>query len=218
MDWANGSRSPIANRFVSGNAVMPLPPPAPRRPLHTRRIECFGYQRDDGMWDIEGHITDVKTYAFINEERGRVEPGEPVHDMWIRLTVDEGFVVRDVEAVTERAPFSICPGIAPNFKRLIGVHIGRGWRKSVRDRLGGTEGCTHLVELLGPMATVAFQTMGPGRDPDLRERKGAPRGPLDRKPYFIDGCHAWASDGPIVAREFPEFFVGARETHRQETE
>src|SRR3970282_2145791 len=42
---------------------MPLPNPAPRRLMHTRAIECTGYERDDGLWDIEAHLTDTKTPA-----------------------------------------------------------------------------------------------------------------------------------------------------------
>ncbi len=38
---------------------MPLSPPAASREhIHTRVVECRGYRRDDGLWDIEGHITD----------------------------------------------------------------------------------------------------------------------------------------------------------------
>src|SRR5690606_35863619 len=68
--------------------VMPLSPAVPRRHIHTRRIECRGYLREDGLWDIEAWLEDSKTYAFDNETRGEVQPGGPVHDMVARLTVD----------------------------------------------------------------------------------------------------------------------------------
>ena len=42
---------------------MPLSAPAPRHFMHNRAIECRGYQREDGLWDIEGHLVDTKTYA-----------------------------------------------------------------------------------------------------------------------------------------------------------
>ena len=63
---------------------MPLSPPQPREHMHTRDITCTGYRRADGLWDIEGHLTDTKTYAFTNDERGEVPPGVPVHEMRIR--------------------------------------------------------------------------------------------------------------------------------------
>ena len=129
---------------------MPLSSPAEREHIHTRTVECNGYRRSDGLWDIEGRLVDVKSYTFHNNERGDVPPGEPVHEMWIRLTVDDDLKIHGVEATTEYSPFSVCKEIAPNFERLVGISIGPGWRKKVRDRVGGVEGCTHIVEMLGP--------------------------------------------------------------------
>ena len=68
---------------------MPLSSPAPREHIHTRKVQCEGFRRSDGLWDIEGHITDTKTYGFGNRERGEVKPGSPIHDMWIWLTIDD---------------------------------------------------------------------------------------------------------------------------------
>ena len=58
---------------------MPLSPPAPRRHIHTRRIECRGYLREDGLWDVDAWIEDTKTYPFESELRGTVEAGGQVH-------------------------------------------------------------------------------------------------------------------------------------------
>lgn len=106
---------------------MPLSKPEfEREPIHTRAMECRSFRRADGLWDIEGHLTDVKSYPFLNDFRGEVKPGEPLHDMWLRLTVDGDFVVRAVEAVTDAGPYSLCPAILPSFRKLEGVKIGPG--------------------------------------------------------------------------------------------
>ncbi|MCX7366442.1 MAG: DUF2889 domain-containing protein, partial [Alphaproteobacteria bacterium] len=126
-----------------------------RQHLHTRRVTCQGFFRDDGLLGIEGRITDEKTYEHANEWRGPLKPGDFVHDMSIRLTLDHRFIIVDVEAVTDKSPYSMCGNITPNFKRLIGLRVGGGFNRAVRERLGGTEGCTHSVELLGPVATTA---------------------------------------------------------------
>lgn len=181
---------------------MPPSPLQERQHFHTRRYEFQGFRRGDGLWDIEGHMTDVKTYGFQNEHRGEIRAGQPIHDMWIRLTIDEEFIVQDVEAVTDAGPFAVCPDVVPNFKRMIGVKVGRGWRKAIRDRVGGIEGCTHLVEMLGSMATVAFQTLHP-----IITRKTDSRRPQE-KPQLIDSCHAFRSDGAIVKKRWPEFYTG----------
>jgi hypothetical protein len=190
---------------------MPLSPAAPREHIHTRSIECRGYRRADSLWDIEGHITDVKTYGFANHFRGEVPPGAPIHDMWLRLTVDDKLVIHAVEAVTEASPYDLCPHVTGNFQRLVGLRIYPGFQKQVRDRLGGTQGCTHLVDLLGPVATTAYQTVFPYRAQHQRE-PAATRQSVDkprRKPRLIDSCYAFASDGEVVKRYWPEFYSGS---------
>jgi len=181
---------------------MPLSTPAAREQFHTRRYEFGGFRREDGLWDIEGRLIDTKTYAFSNEHRGEVEAGEPLHDMWLRLTIDEDFMVRDIEAETDSGPFAVCPAITPNFKRMVGIRIGPGWRQKVREQLSGAEGCTHLAEMLQAMATVAFQTLYP-----VLARK-AKENPQPGRPPLIDTCHAFKSDGEIVKKAWPDFYTG----------
>ncbi len=182
---------------------MPLSPPAERESLHSRRYDFGGYRRRDGLWDIEGHMTDTKTYAFTNAHRGEIRPGEPIHDMWIRLTIDESLVVQDIEAETDAGPFAVCPAITPNFKRMVGVRLGRGWHRQVRDKLGGVEGCTHLVEMLQAMATVAFQSLYPVLAKKARENPHP-----GRQSPLIDSCHAFKSDGEVVKQQWPEHYTG----------
>ncbi|HVC12202.1 MAG TPA: DUF2889 domain-containing protein, partial [Burkholderiales bacterium] len=139
---------------------MSLSSPAPRQHLHTRTIRCEGFQRDDGLFDIEAHIIDTKTYAVDEPYRGRREAGQHMHDMQLRLTVDRQMTVRDIEVATNEAPYDPCFTVAPAYKALVGAKIGGGWRRAVNEAVGGTRGCTHLRELLMPAATVAFQTIG----------------------------------------------------------
>jgi hypothetical protein len=184
---------------------MPLPDPAPRKLLHTRTIICSGFEREDGLWDIEGHLTDVKTYSHLQRHGGRSrEPGEHVHDMFIRMTVDLDMLIHDVVAVTDSGPYSVCGDITPNFKRLKGVTIGRGWRREIDARLGGVEGCTHIRELLGPVATTAFQATVAARDARTRGQ------PLTSKPYQIDSCHAYRDGGPAARERWPQLYADSK--------
>jgi hypothetical protein len=185
---------------------MPLSEPAAREPIHAREVICKGFRRADGMWDIEGHLTDTKSYDFSSQFRGTVSAGEPVHQMWIRLTVDDELVIRDVEAVTDHSPFPICGGITPNFARLKGMSIRPGFNAKVRELLGGVEGCTHLVEMLGPIATTAFQTIYPYRE-RLRRERGETR-PTPRRVALLNTCHGWSSKGSVVKQLYPELYTG----------
>ncbi|MDG4720470.1 MULTISPECIES: DUF2889 domain-containing protein [Thalassospira] len=191
---------------------MPLSRPADREHIHTRTVTCQGFRRKDGLWDIEGHITDIKTYAFTNDDRGEIPPGEPVHEMWIRVTIGDDLVIRAVEAVTDYAPFNGCDAIAPNYENLVGLKLGPGLRKQIRERVGGIHGCTHLNELMGPVATTAFQTVFPilARESLVAKETGKAT-EEDAKPRrmpLINTCHGWRSDGPAVKRIAPDFYTG----------
>jgi DUF2889 family protein len=184
---------------------MPLPNPAPRKLMHTRTIECKGYEREDGLWDIEAHLTDTKTTLHTRHHGGRErEPGQPVHDMWLRLTVDLDMKIHEVEARTEEGPYPTCGSITPNFKALAGLTIGAGWRKEIAARVGGVNGCTHLVELLGPLGTTAFQATN-----RARQARNAAR-PQTRKHYQLNSCHIYKDDSPAVLERWPQFYTGPR--------
>ena len=183
---------------------MPLTTPKTRTPLHTRQIECIGYERDDGLYDIEAHMTDVKHYSYSNKHRGHVDAGEAVHDMWIRITVDDDLLVHSAEASTDTSPYPVCPSVNENYKKLEGLQIGPGWNLRTRNVLKGTEGCTHLTELLGPLATTAYQTVIPRR----KHQGKSPRDP-DKKPSLLGTCRAYASDGEIVKEYWPKFYTGS---------
>lgn len=186
---------------------MPLPEPSPRKHVHTRAISYKGYEREDGLWDIEAHMTDTKTYSFSNNWRGEVPVGEPLHEMLLRVTIDDSFTIREVFAATENSPFQMCPDIAPNYKTLAGIQMGPGWRKAIRQKIGGVRGCTHLTELLFPMATVAMQTIWPL----MRHRKNKPDSAIDkteRRPVVLDTCHAWSTDSPVVKENARKYYTG----------
>lgn len=183
---------------------MPFPDPVPRKKLHTRTIVCEGFHRDDGLWDIEAWMTDVKTYGFPNHDRGGIEAGEPLHGMGLRVTCNDEMVIVAAVAVTDYAPFHQCPEIAPAYENLVGLRIGKGFDAKVREIFAGAAGCTHLRELLRPLATTAFQTIFAVREKKRRESDSQ----MQRRPGILDTCYALRSDGPVVEREWPQFYEG----------
>ena len=187
------------------------PDSAGRELLHKRDFAFEGFLRPDGHYDIEGRMTDRKTYAFPNDFRGEIQADEPLHDMRIRVTIDEEFQILDVVAETAAGPFEICPAITPAFASLKGARIGRGWGALLKEKFGGVNGCTHHVELLRTLATVAFQTIYGDQQRRRRETRSIPPtagGEAGQRPDFIGTCHALAADGEIVKQNWPQFYEG----------
>ncbi|WP_020656119.1 DUF2889 domain-containing protein [Massilia niastensis] len=181
---------------------MTLPDPEPREALHRRSIELRGFRRDDGLYDVEARLVDTKSEDFF-VDGGRIVPcGEPVHDMAVRLVVDEDLLVRQIFASTDATPYAICPEAAGTLQCLTGLRIGPGWSTAVRERLAGAKGCTHLTELLKPLATVAYQTLWP-----VRSARPADAG----RPAKIDSCFAYSSKRELVRRRWPEYYLGTGE-------
>jgi hypothetical protein len=149
-------------------------------------------------------MIDIKTYDIDNRDRGgEIPAGEALHDMAIRLTINAQFLVVEVEAVIDYAPFNICPSITAVLQQLKGVAIGPGWTATLRKLFKGTQGCTHLTELLSPIATTAFQTMHKSQD---NEERGAAK-PL---PQFLNSCHALNTEGEAVRDFWPEHYQPVR--------
>jgi hypothetical protein len=184
-----------------------------RKLLHKRDFAFEGYRRADGLYDIEGRMTDRKTYAFPNDFRGEIAADEPLHDMRVRVTIDETFRILDIVAETAAGPFEACPAITPAFAHLKGAQIGRGWTRLLREKFGGVRGCTHHIELLRTLATVAFQTVH--GEESRRRREGRDSAPADeaeaggKRPALIDSCHALAADGDVVKTRWPAFYQPA---------
>jgi hypothetical protein len=180
---------------------MPLTPSASARErLHTRSVEVKGYRRADGLYDVEGHLTDVKT-RDLTLPTGTRKAGEPVHEMWLRITIDKRLNIIDAEAQTDARPYpGHCERITPDYKRLVGLSLLPGFSAKVREMFRGVHGCTHITELIGSVATAAYQTLA-----------GEVGLPDYMKPFQLDRCHALVSDGPAVAQYYPRWYTGQRD-------
>jgi hypothetical protein len=172
--------------------------------MHRRTVECNGFLRDDGLWEVEATLVDAKPFPVRDRFRGPMAPEDPVHNIWLRLAVDDDMVIREAEASMRDVPFPSCVEVAPILQKLVGERIGRGWRASVSRKIGRLETCTHLSELLGPAVTTLFQMLPYGKNPEGQDWVDYHRSKAER-PFFVNGCHSWREDGPVFSQVFPEF-------------
>jgi Protein of unknown function (DUF2889) len=179
------------------DSAMPLPPPAaPRRRLHLRAIALEGWKREDGLWDIEARLTDTKDQDYLIAS-GLRRRGDPVHDLRVRITIDRSMNVLAAEAASDSVPYpGGCDTIAPDYRRIVGLNLMRGFRRTVGEMFDGVLGCSHLTELLLSLPTAAIQTFASEvRETD--DRAG--------KPFQLDRCHALETTSDTVRRYYPRW-------------
>jgi hypothetical protein len=173
-----------------------LPEPAPRQPVHTRSIVCRSFRRDDGLIDIDARFMDTRPFDYDSEFRGECAAGEALHHMQLRVTLDAARTVVDLVSVMQATPYAGCAGVNPNFKRVIGLSMGRGFRKALRDRVGGIEGCTHVLALLDAVAAAAMQSFA--SDAHQQRRLGAAGPRVWKISSLLDSCWSYRADGEVV--------------------
>ena len=101
--------------------------------------------------------------------------------------------------MTDASPYDICREAVEPMRAIVGERIKGGWSNMVKSKLGGAKGCTHLMEILIPLATAAYQTLTSTRlkKPDSVDANG--------RPLKIDSCYAYGKDREVVARIWPSW-------------
>ncbi|MCY1405234.1 hypothetical protein D3C76_1185500 [compost metagenome] len=175
-----------------------------RHLLHTREIICKGYQRSDGLFDIEGRLMDL-TNDPTELPFHTVPAGGAIHDMRLVMTIDQDMVIQHIEAITAVGASRFCGEISSAYDGLKGLKIAAGFKQKMKAIIGGVKGCTHLTELLERMATTAMQTMFSTYRAAAAERRanGNPNEVAVRN-WVIGTCHAYREDGDAVRLLWPQ--------------
>ncbi|WP_044041143.1 DUF2889 domain-containing protein [Caballeronia insecticola] len=193
---------------------MPLSPPAPRQLRHRRAIRLEAFERDDGLWDIEACLTDEKP-RDVRLATGVRPHGLPIHELWLRITIDRKLTIVDAEASSDWSPYGgLCAESNSAYRKLIGLNLLQSFRREASKVLRGAAGCTHLTELCGVFPTAAIQAFAgevwkiedgnPFRQAD--EAGARTSAPQDEPPFQLGRCHALRFDGPAVKEYYPRWF------------
>ena len=184
---------------------MALPTAASERQLkHSRSIDVQIYARGNGLWEVDAHITDVRPVAtqMVN---GMLPAGQPIHDMLLRLVVDERFNIVEAGAQTTAMPYpGQCGAYGDIYGRLVGLNLMRGFRQAVKERVGGAQACTHITELVQVLPTAVVQAFAG----DVIDTRGASAD--SQQPFQIDRCHALRADSPTVRTYYPRWYRAAK--------
>jgi hypothetical protein len=174
-----------------------LPTPQQREPVHTRSILCRSFRRADGLLDIDARFIDTRPFAYDSEFRGPCQAGSTLHHMQLRVTLDSSRHVVALDSAMPGTPYRSCEAVNPNFQRVLGLSVGRGFRKALRERLGGVEGCTHVLALLDATAAAAMQAFA--SNAYAPSAAGAKRPARAWKiEALVDSCWSYKAGGEVL--------------------
>jgi len=180
---------------------MPLSESVARREVHHRVIDMRTYARDDGLYDVEARLVDRKPFDYKRPSCPEPVPaGSPLHDLWIRVTLDETYVVRAIESSSDVTPWGVCKAAGSPLQGLVGQQVARGWSNRVKELLRGAAGCTHLMEMLVTLGTPALQGIRGLRRDQVNEPGH------DRLPAKLDSCYAYGRGRDVVRMLWPDHY------------
>lgn len=166
-------------------------------PVHKRLMEFRTYPLEQNRLIIEGRLRDErfnKGYGWDGTER----PPGVVHHICVRLLVGGWpLSILDAEAEMERVPHELCARMSQAAKKIIGLTIASGYSGQVRNRIGGTRGCSHMTHLIIAMGPAALHGYWAHQS---RRRRPVPRS-LEEFPgltYVVNSCELWKKDGPLI--------------------
>ena len=180
---------------------MSLPPAAPQRQLkHRRQIDVQVYSRGNGLWEVDAVLTDTKT-RDVPMATGLRPAGTPIHDMLLRLVVNERLDILEAGSDTRWMPYpGICNKHGDVYGQLVGLNLLQSFHKAVRQKLGGVRGCTHITEMAQVLPTAVVQAFAG----DVIDTRGLADDAS--QPFQIDRCHALRSSGEVVRQFHPRWY------------
>jgi hypothetical protein len=163
-----------------------------KRLVHTRDISIRTFSLGNHYILVEGSLVDHKHRPGPNRSSSEFEL---LHHMVIQLKVKgPRMVIENAKAAMPHHPREDCPDVLPWIRHLEGLEVAPGYSMGVKKAIGGVKGCAHLTSLVIAMGESAVQgywsAYERGRR-DLREK-------TIKK--FINTCHLWKEDGPIVKK------------------
>ena len=173
-----------------------------RKKIHERKLDINCYLREDSLFEIEAKIIDTKPFDTITNYDFIREANKPIHDMVFKVIINKDFEIIDVQASMLTPAHFSCHPASEKYKNLIGIKIGPGWLKKVKEKIPMNYGCTHLTEMLQQIGTTAFQgVFGLNLDSKIDNES--------RRSFtssFIDTCFGLRKDGFLSKREKIETF------------
>ncbi|MCB2148216.1 MAG: DUF2889 domain-containing protein [Deltaproteobacteria bacterium] len=168
---------------------------AKQQKIHTRQIDIATYEGTSGSIIVEGLLRDERLLESYRPT-GVIHPPGTIHHMIIRIEIEgPQLVIEDIDVEMPTIPHDACIETLESLAPIKGMSIVSGFTAKVKDLVGGTKGCCHLLALLMAMAPAAVQGAW----------SAMAREPIDPDVYLPmamarvkNTCWVWRDDGPLM--------------------
>ena len=179
------ARMPPRSSPAHHGSIVPLSaPPVARTPMHTRRLEYQAYERDDGLWDIEARLIDVKPFDCpLESGRAARRHADPRHvgPHHHRCTIST-IIAAEAAQQRSRVPRllrSHQSGLFEARRAESPEELSPPGRRALRRR--------RRLHATSPKCSACFP-------PRRSSRSIASRSTTATKPFQLDHCHAFEYD------------------------
>ncbi len=159
---------------------------------HTRTIEVSTYEYDDQRFAIEGCLTDRRFQKYHMETGGWRQPGILHHMKVYWLINKKSLIIKDLHVEMPVVPGEQCNKVIGFISPVKGLRISDGFTSKVKDLLGGSKGCVHILELLIEMSFSTIQGLV------AYKQQGALTSKEDIIKLAENSCWPWRSEGPYI--------------------
>ena len=171
--------------------------------IHSRDYEVKVYRAGEDELLVRGAISDRKPPGlYVVDDPDELE----VHQMQLELRVAyPSLEIRRARVVFESHPHAMCPMIAADYEKLVGLSVARGFSRKTKDLFGGANGCTHTNALIQAMAPAIVQSTWSIRikeqmDAGLKRAELPEEERMRRLQANLNTCHVWDERGERVAK------------------
>ncbi len=163
-----------------------------KRLVHRREIVIRTFKLGKNSIFVEGRLIDRGDPV---ETKKPPQKYQPIHEMVIHWRVQgPEMLIEEASAAMPYHPNRECPAILPVIRSLKGLRIARGFTMKAKKAIGGIKGCAHVTSLVLAMAEETIQGHWAAYIEERKEKGLAE----DEIKNFINTCHLWREEGPIV--------------------
>lgn len=164
--------------------------------IHSRNITVNTFELGENELFIEGILQDHRYFpSYLYTAREYIDEGT-IHDIRVKLKISlPELVIEEAGAEMETVPNELCKEVKDMLQILVGMRVRKGFTYAVKTRMGGRQGCLHMVNLILAMGSAAVQ--GQWAYYSRRRHEGQEETAPDTDLSLVaNSCHLWRENGP----------------------